>query len=394
MADGSDAEGPRRPQASAPVIAYADGVDSPLVSPATVAGLQRLEQPEVFLGWTPDDRSWLADDDVQGTTVMAGYALAPAIAAGRIRYLPVRLSAVPAEVTSLRPDIVVVSGVRRGADLAFRGTVGWGPAAVRAARAVVVEVDDGAEDLGAPLIPGTIDAVLSRAAGPSAPPPRLADEVDRAIGARVVSLLPDDATLQLGPGGIAEAIVASLDHPVQIRSGLVTDSMAELATRGLLRGTITAGYVWGGRAIAELARSGRLTLVPVEETHDLTMVSSIPRFVACNTALQVGLDGAVNVERVGERVVAGIGGHADFCAAAARSVDGISLIALRSTTRRGSSTIVPRVDVVSTPRCDVQVVVTEHGIADLRGIDDDQRIARLVEVAAPQHRDELRHGAR
>ena len=386
--EASPESGSHRPLG--PVIAYADGVDSARVSPATITELQGLEDPEVFIGWTPEARGWLASEAVRGRTIMAGYSLAPAVAAGRIRYLPVRLSAVPHLVTELRPDVAVVSGIRRGADLAFRGTVGWGPAAAQAARSVVVEVDEDAEDLGAPLIPGQIDAVVPRAAGSPPPLPRAPDDIDHAIGTWVASVLPDDATIQLGPGGIAEAIVARLDQPVGIWSGLVTDSMAQLAERGLLRGSITAGYVWGGQAILDLARAGRLTLVPIEDTHDLTVVSELDRFVACNTALQVGLDGSVNVERVGGRVVAGIGGHADYCAAAARSVGGMSLIALRSTTRHGESTIVGRVDVVSTPRCDVQVVVTEHGVADLRGLADAERAKRIIGVAAPQHRERLR----
>jgi acyl-CoA hydrolase len=202
----------------------------------------------------------------------------------------------------------------------------------------------------------------------------------------VVSLLPADPAIQLGPGGIAEAIVASLDRPVRIFSGLITDATAGLAERGLLTGVATAGYVWGGEPIARLARAGRLRLAPVEVTHDVSAIAAMPRFVACNTALQVGLDGSVNVERVGRRIIAGIGGHADFCAAGAICTDGLSVIALRSTDRTGSSTIVPRVDVVSTPRCDIDVVVTEHGVADLRGLDDDERAGRLVAIAAPSHR--------
>ena len=86
---------------------------------------------------------------------------------------------------------------------------------------------------------------------------------------------------------------------------------------------MTAAYVWGGEAINAVARSGKLNLLPVEQTHDISRVASIDRFVGCNTALQVGLDGSVNVERVGNRAVAGIGGHADFCAAATRSLDGV-----------------------------------------------------------------------
>jgi acyl-CoA hydrolase len=213
--------------------------------------------------------------------------------------------------------------------------------------------------------------------------------VERHIGRTVVSILPDEPTLQFGPGGVAEGILAAIRRPARIWSGVVTDATADLAARGLLIGEATAAYTWGGVPLAQLAGAGRLRLRPIEETHDATRVSSIERFVACNTALQVGLDGSVNVERVGGRYVAGIGGHADFCAAATRSPGGVSIVALRSTTRAGASTIVPRVEVVSTPRCDVEVVVTEHGIADLRGVDDAERALRIAAIAAPEHRSSL-----
>jgi acyl-CoA hydrolase len=285
--------------------------------------------------------------------------------------------------------------VRRGTDLVYAGTVGVGPAAARCARAVVVEVDPDGVDLGAPPIEGPIVAIVERPAADEAPRTRGPDDVDRAVGRNVVSVLPPDPTLQFGPGGISEGVLAAVDRPVRIWSGLVTEAVADLDRRGFLRGSITAAYVWAGEGLNAIARSGRLNLLPVEQTHDISRVASIDRFVGCNTALQVGLDGSVNVERVGGRTVAGIGGHADFCAAATRSHEGVSIIALRSSTRDGTSTIVPAVDVVSTPRCDVEVVVTEHGVADLRGVDDDERARRIVLVAAPAHRvwlDEARHG--
>jgi len=210
----------------------------------------------------------------------------------------------------------------------------------------------------------------------------------------VISILPEKPTLQFGPGGVADAIAAALDQPVRIWSGLVTDAVAALDQRGLLLGSATTAYVWGGPPVARLAAEGKLRLMALEETHDLTMVSGFERFVACNTALQIGLDGAVNVERIRGRWVAGIGGHADFCTAAVRSVGGVSVVALRSTTRDGASTIVPQVDVTSTPRADVEVVVTEHGIADLRGVDDAERASRLAQIAAPEHRASLQAAAK
>ena len=84
-----------------------------------------------------------------------------------------------------------------------------------------------------------------------------------------------------------------------------------------------------------------------------------------------------------------MGGHADFCVGASRSVGGLSIIALRSVAGNGRPTIVPAVDVVSTSRSDIQVVVTEHGIADLRNVGDDERARRLIAIAAPEHRADL-----
>lgn len=326
---------------------------------------------------------------------MAGYALAAAVADGRLRYLPVRLSAVPRLLRdSLTPDVAVVTAVRRGGDLVFGSSVGWGPALVRTARKVIVEVDEVGMDLGGPPVTGPISATIARP--PSSAPvpvPRPPDEVDRQVGRHVASVLPSGATLQVGPGGVADAVLESLDQPVRIASGLVSDAVAALDERGLLVGRAEAGYAWGGAPLKRLSEAGKLVLLPIEQTHDLTALSARERFVACNTALEVGLDGSVNVEIAGGRRVAGIGGHADFATAAARSPGGLSIIALRSTTKKGRSTIVPRVAVVSTPRCDVDMVVTEHGVADLRRVDDAERAGRLISIAAPEHRERLSQAA-
>jgi acyl-CoA hydrolase len=383
------------------LIAYADGVHVAGVAPGVAAAEAGLDagpdagpdgaaDPEVLVGWTPAPPAWLESPRLRGTTFFGGYGLAGAVRDGRLRPLAPRLSAVPAMLQRLRPAVAVVPGQHRDGELVFRGTVGTGPAAALAAGAVVVEVDDGAPDLGGPPIPGRVVATVGRdatAAGEARA--RAPEAVDLAIGRHVAALLPDEPTMQFGPGAVVEGVVRSIERPVRIWSGLLSDAMAELDERGLLLGTATAGYTWGGEPIAGLARAGRLALEPVEVTHDVVAASRLPRFVACNSAVQVGLDGSVNVERVGGRIIAGIGGHADFSAAASHCVDGMSVVALRSTDRRGTSTIVEWVEVVSTPRCDVDVVVTEHGVADLRGVDDRERAERIAAVAAPEHRERL-----
>lgn len=377
----------------ATTVWYADGPNSPRTSPhdaVTAAGLEPRSHAalEVTVGWMVERVGWLNDPRSTISTVLAGYGLSRSVNSGCVTPLPVRLSAVPSRILARPPDVAVITGVRRGDGLAFSTAVGWGDVLARSARRVVVEIDADAPDLGGPSIDGAVVAVVDRPPADTAAPAvsRAADDIDLAIGATVASLLPDEPTLQFGPGGIAEGIARSVDRPVRIWSGLVTDAMAELHDRGLLLGPAVGAYTWGGAPIERLARAGMLRLVSSTVTHDLSTLSTIDRFVGCNTALQVGLDGSINVERVGGRVLAAVGGHADFSAGASRSVGGMSVVALRSTTRTGESTIVPTVDVVSTARSDIDVIVTEHGVAHLRGVSDAERARRLIAVAAPEHR--------
>jgi acyl-CoA hydrolase len=242
--------------------------------------------------------------------------------------------------------------------------------------------------MGPHLPPGPVLAVLDRREPPD-PAPESRPSAELAVIARTVaSLIPDRATIQWGPGALGPAVVSALERPVRVRSGLVTGELAGLAGRGLLIGAAETAYLWGGAELHLMVGSGRVVLKEVAHTHDLTALSGIERFVAVNAALQVGLDGAVNVESVGGRVVSGPGGHPDFAAGAARSPGGLSIVALPSVAA-GRSTIVRRPDVVSTPRSDVDLVVTEHGVADLRGLTDRERAGRMIQVAAPEFRSEL-----
>jgi acyl-CoA hydrolase len=366
-----------------PVVAYADGHDCAASPPSAFGG----EPCDVVLGWVPEDRSWLAGP-LRGWALMGGYSLGPPIRDGRLRYVPTRISSVPHVLARLQPDVLVIPAVRRGNDLAYGRSVGWAPAAATTAGQVVVEIDEVADDLGAPLITAPIARAVTAHRPLTPPAPVTASAADRAIAERVVSLLPPAPTLQFGPGAVADAIVRAVDRPIRVWSGLLTDAVATLADRGLLREPALGAYAYGGSPIVDLCRADGARLAAITETHDPGRIAECPGFVAVNTALQVGLDGSVNVERVRGRLVAGIGGHPDFCAAATRAPDGLSVIALRAT-HGDHSSIVPRVDTVSTPRCDVDVIVTEHGVADLRGLDDAQRAERIMGVAAPQHRASL-----
>jgi acyl-CoA hydrolase len=380
---------------SGPLVVYGDGPDGPLPDPSQIEAIRRLAGPELLLGWVLRTPGWLDASRLPVRTLLTGPGLRPAVGSGRVSSTPERLSAVPRLLAGrLRPDVAVVGAVADGHGWRSIGSVGWAPAAARAAREVVIERwatwPPGAGEVPpTPPIEGHVVEVVDRHDPPDAPQVVEPSAAELRIASYVADLVPEGATVQWGPGTLGAAVLAAIRAPVAVQSGVVTDELVGLAERGLLIGTAESAYLWGGPALAELAHRGRLRLAPVERTHDLGRLSARPGLVAVNTALQVGLDGSVNVESDGRRIISGPGGHPDFCLAASRSVGGLSVIAVRSTAG-GRSSIVPRPAVVSTPRTDVGVVVTEHGVADLRGCSDAERARALIAVAAPAHRVALR----
>jgi acyl-CoA hydrolase len=144
----------------------------------------------------------------------------------------------------------------------------------------------------------------------------------------------------------------------------------------LLVGLPLGAYVVGTNALYQWCH-GRPIATRIERSHDLSYLSDLPLF-AINTALEIDLSGQVNVEGFGKTVVAGVGGHPDFAVAGSRACEGLSIVALP--TRRGRHrTLVHTLSVpTSTSRSDIDVVVTELGIADLRGLDDDERRQAMI----------------
>ena len=335
------------------------------------------------------------DDIGSGLAVMGGNSLRSVISDGRVSYIPLRYSALPRMLaTTLRPEIAVVSARPHGLGFKFGLEVGYGFLAARLAAKVVIEVDSSLPNVpGAPLVP-TASAHVIEAQEPApdwnAP---TTDETDRAIGRLMASLVPAGATVQYGPGSIGHAAIDSLSSPVHVHSGIVTEAVANLAKRGLLIGQATTAYLVGGPPLRALAEAGHVRLVGIDQTHSPAELARLERFVALNTALSVGLDGGINVERAGDIQVGGIGGHPDFAAAAVSSSSGLSIVGLRSS-HRGVSNVVPVAHPISTGRDCVDIVVTEHGIADLRGLDDKMRAQALIAVAHPTHQDGLQRQLR
>jgi acyl-CoA hydrolase len=318
------------------------------------------------------------------STIMGGYGLRAGVAEGLVHYVPSRLGSTPALLQgALRPDVVVVS-VRPGQHgWAFGTEVAWMPAAIRAGATVVAEVNHGlpaasaVDELSRDDVHVMAEVERPPIEFPSAPQ----DDTLAAIGAHVAGLIPEAAVVQWGPGGVADASVRAIRAPVYVDSGVLTDAVLDLWQRGLLLGRPTAAYLAGTPDLYHWA-DGQPLLHPLEFTHDVSRLAARPLF-AINTALEIDLFGQVNVEAVGGRAIAGIGGHADYTLAGSRAERGLSIVALPSV-YRGQPTLVEKLQApASTSRADVDVVVTEHGTADLRGLPDDERRQRLVDLWRP-----------
>jgi len=364
-------------------VALGDGAGMPsavcreLSEAAREAGDVRL-----ITGWileSPDGLDVTAFADVR--TYMGGYRLGSAVRAGQASYVPVNLSQLPALLDTVwRPDVAIISVVETPQGLALGSEAGWMVAAARAATTCLAELNTAAPAACPPdLLDGVDITVVSESdLPPAAVPAGTPDEITAVIAARVAELVLAGAALQFGPGAMGAALVSALRQPVRIDSGLLGDAVAALDGRGLLLDRPRGAYLVGTPVLYDWA-DGRPVLDRIEVTHDSSRLSSLD-LIAVNTALQIDRTGQIGVEQTADRVIAGIGGHTDYMAAAARSMRGLSVIAMPSS-HRGESTLLPRLEVpVSTPRSMVDIVVTELGTADLRGLTDAERAAVLGRV--------------
>jgi acyl-CoA hydrolase/RimJ/RimL family protein N-acetyltransferase len=234
--------------------------------------------------------------------------------------------------------------------------------------------------------------------------PEPLDEIDRAIGSHVASLIPDGATLQTGIGRIPDAVLAALGgrHHLGVHTEMFSDGVMKLTEAGvitgrrktLLPGKIVTSFVMGS---AELYRwvhdNPAVEMRPSLFTNDPFNVARNDDMIAINSALAVDLTGQVAADTLMGRFFSGIGGQVDFIRGAARSKGGKPIIALRSTAKDGK---VSRIQAafeagagVVTSRGDVHYVVTEHGVADLWGKNIRERAQALIDVAHPDFRPEL-----
>ena len=211
------------------------------------------------------------------------------------------------------------------------------------------------------------------------------------IAGHIAGLVEDGSALQAGLGKVPEALFGLLPdrRGLRLQSGMLGDGALGLARTGALDAGFTHGScVWVGSAALyrDLVQTEGFTVDSCDVTHDVCRLARADRFVAVNSALSVDLFGQANLEHAGGRAVSGVGGAPDFAQAARLSRGGISVVALPAAYgAEPQSRIVPRMEdgIVSLPRQMVDVVITEHGVADLRGLSVSERAEALIAVAAP-----------
>ena len=319
--------------------------------------------------------------------------------AGRVDYLPMSYSATYqwlSQEAEFDVALVQVAPPDENGQCSLGVAADFTPAAWPRAKRVLAHVNPRMPRTHGPSIPWSrIDAAIEHD-GPllEAPDPAPDPAMD-AVAERIVTLVPDRATLQLGLGRLQSAVLRALcgRRDLRLHTGMVSDGLLALIADGALApapDAVVAGVALGSQALYD-AVAGRVQFREVGHTHDHGVLRAIPRLTAINSALSVDLLGQVNGDCLGGRQLSGIGGLPDFLRGARQAPQGRGIIALPAATPKGQTRIVPILPAgpVSVTRLDADCVVTEHGIADLRHLDVHARARALIAIADPTHRESL-----
>lgn len=230
------------------------------------------------------------------------------------------------------------------------------------------------------------------------------DDVSVAIGNIIAEQIPDGACIQLGIGAIPDATGMALKakHDLGIHTEMFTDSMVELINCGAVnnskkqihRGISVTTFAFGSKRIYDYINDNPgIALMPVDYVNNPEVICQNHNMISINAAIEVDLFGQVCAESVGTKHMSGSGGQVDYVRGACQSPGGKSFIAFASTAKGGTiskiSPILTPGGVVTTSKNDVDHIVTEYGIAKLRGRPMDERVKALIAIAHPNFRDEL-----
>ena len=229
------------------------------------------------------------------------------------------------------------------------------------------------------------------------------NEAMMTIGKYCASLIDDRSTLQMGIGGIPDAVLSCLHNhkDLGVHTEMFSDGVVELVEKGVITneykkkhpGKIVTGFAIGTRKLYDFIDDNpQVVFLDIQYVNNPRNIASNPKAVAINSAIEIDITGQVCSDSIGTYQYSGVGGQMDFIRGAALSDGGKPIIAMTSTTKRGASKIVPFLQQgagVVTTRAHAHYVITEYGVAYLFGKNLKQRAKALVEIAHPDHREWL-----
>lgn len=348
--------------------------------------------------------------EFRSISLFTGAPLRAAVAEGRADFIPIFLSDIPGLFLSgtvkLEVAFVQLSPPDAHGMCSLGTSCDAAKAAVETARFVVAEINEQMpRTYGNNVVPlDRVHAFVATDRPLVEHAPALETAVEGRIGELIADLVEDGSTLQLGIGGIPDAVLARLHdkHDLGIHTEMFSDRVVDLVESGAVTnrlktvgtGRIVTSFVNGARRLFDFVHDNPLVaFYPCDWTNDTSIIRKNPKVVAINSALQIDLTGQVCADSIGHRIYSGIGGQMDFIRGAALSPGGKPIIALPSTAAGGAiSRLVvelnPGAGVVTT-RGHVHWVVTEYGAVNLHGKTLRERGEALIAIAHPDFRPEL-----
>ena len=250
-----------------------------------------------------------------------------------------------------------------------------------------------------------IDYIVESDASPLTLPLPKITPTDEAIGGHIAGLINDGDCLQLGIGAVPDSILGFLKDKkdLGIHTEMFSDGVVDLVESGVVTcarknlhpGKMVATFFMGTKRLYDFVHNNPMVMMSsVDYTNNPAIIAQNDNMVSVNSALQVDFTGQVVSDTIGHNQYSGTGGQVDFVRGACMSKGGKSILAFHSTAARGTiSRVAPRIDpgaCVTTSRTDVHFIVTEYGVADLRGKSVSERAKALIDIAHPDFQDELR----
>ena len=351
---------------------------------------------------------------VTGTSWFASAASRAAIGGGFVDFIPNYYRDIPRHIRAnydYDAFCISVSPMDRHGYFSLGAVNSYSTAMIDKAKHIFVEVNENTPRAvcGAQLHISQIDGLVENTFElPTLAAPKL-DETSITIGNLIAEQIPDGACIQLGIGSIPDAVGMALKskHDLGIHTEMFVTSMVDLIACGAVnnskkqihRGKTVTTFAFGTKAVNDFIDDNpSIEILPVDYVNNPEVICQNDNMISINACLEVDLFGQVCSESIGTKIMSGSGGQVDYVRGACQSRGGKSFIAFSSTAKGGTiSKIKPILTpgaVVTTSKNDVDYIVTEYGIAHLRGESLSSRVRQLISIAHPDFRDELRFEAK